>query len=152
MSITLLTQFPVSMPFPSLRFLTPAWWTCYSGAGHTWRARSDLMFASGEAYSVVPYTTRRYLDPEIKPVPGARGNAPDWFGVSCSFGRVRMWLPVEHQSPIYRDFSLLALLPKKDVADTPPFIFLGTQFLAEYDARVILDCTSDIPIGQLVIP
>ncbi len=143
MSITLLTRYPVSQPFPSLRFLVPAWWTCYSAPGHTWRARSDVMIATGEAYSVVPYSTRRFLDPAIKPVPGGKGNAPAWFGVPCSFGRLRIWLPVEDESRLYRDFSLLVLLPKNDPPDTPPYVFLGTQFLSEYRATLTCDCSTD---------
>jgi hypothetical protein len=52
----------------------------------------------------------------------------------------------------HRDFSVLALLPKHDVADIPPYIFLGTQFLFEYRAELVLGCSAEIPAGRLVIP
>jgi hypothetical protein len=104
---------------------------------------------------VVPRTVRDLLDIEIRPAPGWGGSAPSWFGIPCSVGRVTVWLPVEENPGQHRDFPLLALLPRDDLADAPPFIHLGTQFLLEYRAQVTLDCSPGTPVassGRLLIP
>jgi hypothetical protein len=152
MSTPLLTIYPVPAPIATVRFLSQAWWTCHSSPGHTWRVRSDVVLASGEAYCVVPFSTRQHLDPVIKPVAGTKGIAPRWRGAACSFGRLTIWLPIEEDTSTHRNFSILALLPKHDVADVPPYIFLGTQFLFEYRAELLLGCSTETPTGRLVIP
>jgi hypothetical protein len=148
----LLTIYPVTAPVASVRLLAQAWWTCHSSPGHTWRVRSDVMLATGEPYCVIPYSTRQHLDPVIKPVPGSKGIAPPWRGAPCSFGRLTIWLPIEDSMVAYRNFSVLALFPSEDVADIPPYIFLGTQFLFEHRAETFLGWSAGIPIGRLVIP
>jgi hypothetical protein len=40
---------------------------------------------------------------------------------------------------VFRNFSLLVLLPREELEGAPPFILLGTQFFLEYKARVLLD-------------
>jgi hypothetical protein len=65
---------------------------------------------------------------------------------------VTLWLPIEENPGEFREFSLLVLLPKEDLEDAPPYIFLGAQFLLEYQAQVHLDCSAASNPGQLVIP
>jgi hypothetical protein len=50
------------------------------------------------------------------------------------------------------EFSLLALFPRRDLEDAPPFVQLGTQFLLEHEAFVHLDCSSVTGGGRLVLP
>ncbi len=92
---------------------------------------------------------------EVSTVSGWTGSVPTWFGMPCSIGRVRVWLPEEGGPTLFRDLSLLALVPNSDLPDAPPYIHLGAQFLLEYRARVFLDCTAGTPgssSGQLIIP
>jgi hypothetical protein len=149
---TLLTPYAVLLPAPTVRFLCEAWWTCYSGARHTWRNRCDALLATGERLSVILPTTRRLLDIVVTPEAGWSGEVPSWYGVPCRLGRVALWLPVRENPGEYRPLSLLALLPKKDLEDAAPFVYLGAQFLVEHHVQVNLDCSSTTAFGQLVIP
>lgn len=63
-----------------------------------------------------------------------------------------MWLPCQETSGQPRPFSLLTLFPQQDIPDAPPFIQLGTQFLLEYKAQVILNETGTGGGNRLVIP
>jgi hypothetical protein len=72
-------------------------------------------------------------------------------GIPCRIGRVTLWLPVQDYPHPYREFSLLVLLPRADLKDAPPFIYLGTQFLLEYQARLMIDASALNP-GRLMIP
>jgi hypothetical protein len=91
------------------------------------------------------------LDLVILPVRGWRGRVPTWLGIPCRIGRVTVWLLVQEDLGRHREFSLLVLLPQGEPEDAPPFIHLGMQFLLEYRARVLLDCSSTVA-GQLIIP
>src|SRR3712207_260841 len=139
MSTTALIPYPVHYPSPALRYLCEAWWTCYSGSKHFWRQRSDCLIATGQALSVIPRRARELLDPQIRPAPGWKGHVPSWYDVPCGIGRVTLWLPIEQNLGQFRDFSLLALLPRDEVPDAPPFIHLGMQFLLEYRGQLHLD-------------
>ena len=47
------------------------------------------------------------------------------------------------------------LLPRQDPPEELPYVYLGIQFLIEYNAQVDLDCSSGDPrscTGQLIIP
>ncbi len=148
---TQLNPYPLSYPSPAVRYLCRSWWTCYSTPRHTWRIRCDYLLATGQPLSVIPPTIRENLHVVIKTVSGWKGQVPTWLGIPCTIGRVTVWLPVEENPGQYRDFSLVVLLPKRDVDGAPPFIHLGTQFLLEYQAKVILD-GSPSRSGQLIIP
>jgi hypothetical protein len=63
-----------------------------------------------------------------------------------------MWLAVQGTLGQYREFSVLALLPRRDLEDALPFISLGTQFLLEYQGQVHLNCSSPREEGRLIIP
>jgi hypothetical protein len=149
---TVLNPHPVAYPSVAVRYLCRSWWSCYSTPRHTWRVRCDSLLATEQALSVVSPTTRASLDLVVTPVPGWRGQVPPWFGIPCRIGRVTLWLPVEDGPDLYRDLSLLVLLPREDLEDAPPFIYLGTQFLLEHRAQVFLDCSSATNQGRLIIP
>jgi hypothetical protein len=100
----------------------------------------------------MPRTIRELLDIVITPVPGWRGQVPTWYGIPCRIGRVTLWLPIEENPGAYHQFSLLVLLPRDELEDAPPFVHLGTQFLLEYQAQVVLDSSSLSNTGRLVIP
>jgi hypothetical protein len=117
-----------------LRYLCRSWWTCHSSGRHTWRNRSDALLATGQPISLIPREVQDRLELVISPERGWRGQIPSWFGVPCRIGRVQHWLPIEEEAGRYRDFALLALLPREDPDDAPPFILLGTQFLLEFQA------------------
>ena len=151
MSLTLLSPYPLAFPSPSVQFHCETWWTCRSTRRHTWRARSDSLLATELPLSVLPPSIRDVLDVEITPVPGWRDSVPTWFGVKSSVGRVKIWLPVEATPRIYRNLSLLVLLPKDDLPDAPPFVHLGTQFLMEYQTQILLNC-GPATTGELHIP
>jgi len=87
----------------------------------------------------------------VMPERGWKGQIPTWFGVPCRIGRVKMWLSVL-EAELPREFALLALLPRHDLEDAPPFVQLGTQFLLEYRAKLDLDCSSPTIGGRLLIP
>jgi hypothetical protein len=67
---------------------------------------------------------------------------PTWFGIPCRIGRARIWLTFVEGPGVYHEFGLLALFPRHDLQDAPPFVQLGTQFLLEYAGAVHLDCSS----------
>jgi hypothetical protein len=92
------------------------------------------------------------LELVIQTAPGWKGQAMTWFGVSCRVGRVALWLPIEENPGEYREFALLALLPKHDVEDAPPYIHLGMQFLLEQKGQVFLDCSTPAAEGRLALP
>jgi hypothetical protein len=92
------------------------------------------------------------LDPVINPVSGWRGRVPTWFGIPCRIGRVTLWLPVEGRGAVFRNFSLLVLLPREELEGAPPFILLGTQFFLEYKSKVLLDFFSIENPGGLIVP
>jgi hypothetical protein len=100
----------------------------------------------------MPRTIRERLGIEILPVPGWKGQVPTWFGVPCRIGRVTIWLPLEDGPSLYRELPLLVLLPREDLEDAPPFIYLGMQFVLEHRAQVILDGTSPGNHGRLIVP
>jgi hypothetical protein len=89
-----------------------------------------------------PAPVQQSIDLVISPVPGWKGQVPTWFGISCRIGRVSLWLPIQEQVGQYREFSLLALLPRDDLKEAPPFVHLGAQFLVEYRGRLFLECAS----------
>src|SRR5437762_14137756 len=140
MPISPLTPYPLLYPSPSVRFLCVTWWTCQSTPKKSWRSRSDSIVASGQALSVIPRSIRDLLDIRIKPVSGWKVAAPSWFGIPCSVGRATVWFPFADDPGLLHDYSLLALLPRDELADAPPFVYLGAQFLLEYRARALFDC------------
>jgi hypothetical protein len=77
---------------------------------------------------------------------------PSWYGISCRMGRLALWLPVQETPGQYREFSLLALLPNKDLREAPPFIRLGTQFVLEHRIKVLVDGASPEIPGRFIIP
>jgi hypothetical protein len=139
MTTTALTPYPLALPVGVVRFLAISWWTCSSTGSHTWRNRNDALVAPEQPLSVIPFTIRNNLDPEVYPVPGWRGRIPTWYGVTCRIGRLTLWLPIEENPGQLRSFSLLALLPQQDLPDAPPFIQLGAQFLIEYRGQAVFD-------------
>ncbi len=149
---TPLTAYPVRLPSPSVRFLCEAWWTCYSAGQHTWRTRSDLFLATGEPLSVIPRPFQQSLAFVIRPDTAWRGQAQTWRGVPCRIGRVSLWVPSEETAGLLRELSLLALLPRHEVEEVPPYVLLGTQFLIEHRAQVVLDGSVPGAVGKLVIP
>jgi hypothetical protein len=65
-----------------------------------------------------------------------------------------MWLPVQGTLPP-RLFSLLVLLPKREAPDGLPYVYLGAQFLLEYRAWPLVNCSAGTPTGsqaEMVIP
>jgi hypothetical protein len=153
MSITVrLHPYPIRYPSPTLRFLCHSWWTCRSTPRHTWRRRCDCLLALGQPLSVIPWAIQQSLDLVIKPAPGWKGQVPTLFGVSCRIGRAALWLPVEENPGEYREFALLALFPKQDVEDAPPYVHLGMQFLLKQKGQVFLDCSTPATEGRLVLP
>ena len=147
--------YPIRHPFPSLHFLCEAWWTCYSSGRHTWRRRSDAMLAVGQPISVIPRTAREQLDLVTASEPRWPDPVPDLLGVSCRIGRVSVWLPIEDQGGLLHRFSLLALLPRQDLPDAPPFILLGMQFLLERQALLEADCSAGLVTAatcRLILP
>jgi len=152
---TALFPYVFPTPFPSCRFLCETWWLCHSnGWGYTWRQRSDSMLTTEQPWSVMTPFLRRTLDPVVRPEPGWQARVPDWQGIPCSIGRVEIW-PAVPGGPPPRPFSLLVLLPRRDPPEELPYVYLGIQFLIEYNARLELDCSAGDPrscTGQLIIP
>jgi hypothetical protein len=144
MPTTPLFPYPTARPVASVRYLCESWWTCRSTPQHTWRNRSDALLATGEPLSIIPRGIREALDIDITAVPTLGVAIPSWFGVACGMGRVRLWLPIAEEPGVYRGFSLLALLPRDDLAEAPPFVHLGTQFLLEYRAQLGIDNSSGV--------
>jgi hypothetical protein len=101
--------------------------------------------------SVLAPQIRDGLDIEVTPEPGWNQPVPPWHGVPCAVGRVRLWLPVHGNLP-HRPFALLVLLPQYDPPDALPYIFLGVQFLLEYRATLVVDCSQRHGDGKLRIP
>jgi hypothetical protein len=149
---TVLNPYSGRFPTPTVRYLCTAWWTCYSTPRHTWRSRCDLLLATSQPLSVIPAAIRQMLDLVIKPVSGWRGQIPFWFGIPCRIGRAALWLPIQENPGEYREFSLLVLLPQRELKDAPPFIHLGTQSLLEYGAQVFIDGSSISLPGKISIP
>jgi hypothetical protein len=110
------------------------------------------MLATGQLLTVMPPRVTERFDLEIWPERGWRGQVPAWFGVPCRIGRVTIWLPILEGPAPLRALSLLALLPREEVEDAPPFVQLGTQFLLEHQAQLHLDGSSAAGAGRLVIP
>jgi hypothetical protein len=149
---TLLHPYPYPLPAAAVRYLCRIWWTCYSAPPHTWRVRCDALLATGQLLSVIPRMIQDDMNLAITPEPGWSGQVPTWFGIPCQLGRVTAWLPAQDHPGHYRPLSVLALFPKDELTDAPPFIHLGTQFLLEHRAQVHLDCASAGNAGRLVIP
>ncbi len=149
---TTLHPHPVPSPTPLVRYLGHCWWTCHSAGRHTWRNRCDALLAIGQLLSVIPRAARESLDLVIEPEAGWRGQVPTWLGVPCRIGRATLWLPVDEEPGRHRDLSFLALLPRHDLDDAPPFIQIGTQFLLEHRIQTHLDATSTVSPGRLTIP
>jgi hypothetical protein len=154
MSTTTLLR-ALALPFPeaSVHYYGEAWWTVRSSApGKTWRNRSDWLLAPDLPFSVIPAGIARLLDLQLSPPgPGWGGLLPTWFGIPSSLARVTMWLPIEAPLPSLREFSLLALLPRDELTDAPPFIHLGSQFLVEYQGTLLLSGRPP-QSGMLLIP
>lgn len=72
-----------------------------------------------------------------------------WFGVPARLIRVRLGLPVVGRSEP-RPFTLLALLPLREVEDVPPLLRLGAEFL--YSQRAEVHLSADPCEGRLIIP
>jgi hypothetical protein len=144
----------IPAPAPLVHYFCESWWACHTGPGsrHQYRERLDSLLSTGLTLSVIPPDALARLDLVRQPERGWRGQVPPWFGVPCRIGRVTLWLPVEETPGTYREFLLLALFPRREVEDGPPFIQLGTQFLLEYGAELHLDCSPPISEGRLVIP
>jgi hypothetical protein len=146
------SRFP--LPAPAVHYISESWWTCPSGSTgqHHYRERLDSLLAIGQLLSVIPPNATERFDLEIMPERGWKGQVPTWFGVPCRIGRVTVWLPtLEGPAPL-RSFPLLALFPREDIEDAPPFVHLGTQFLLEHRAELHLDCSSPTGEGRLVFP
>jgi hypothetical protein len=110
------------------------------------------MLAFGQLLSVIPPNSTERCDLEIAPERGWKGQTPTWFGVPCRIGGVTIWLPtLEGPAPL-RSFPLLALFPRQDIEDAPPFVHLGTQFLLEHRAKLSLNASSPTGVGRLVFP
>ena len=146
------SRFP--LPAPAVHHVSQSWWTCHSGASgrHRYRERFDTMLAPGLVLTVMPPTVTERFDLEILPEPGWKGQIPSWFGIPCRLGRVTIWLPVLEGPAPLRDLSLLALFPRGELEDSPPFVQLGTQFLLEHRAELCVDYTSPNGDGRLLIP
>jgi hypothetical protein len=141
-------------PTPVAHYFCESWWACHTAPGsrHQYRERLDSLLSPGQGLSVIPGTVFERLDLVTVPERGWRGQVPTWFGVPCRIGRVKLWLAVEGAPGTYREFSLLALFPRGDLDDAPPFVQLGTQFLLENRAKLHLDCSSPSRGGRLIIP
>jgi hypothetical protein len=146
-----LTPYPLLLPAPTVRFLVTAWWTCTSSGSYTWRDRSDALVASGLPLSIVPPTTRDDMNLDVYPVPGWRGQVPSWFGIPCRIGRVKVWVPTVENPGQLLPYSVLALFPRQDLTDAPPYIHLGAQFFLEHGVQVILDGQA-VSNSRLVLP
>jgi hypothetical protein len=109
------------------------------------------LLATEEPLSVILPQIRDALDMEVTPEPGWRGPVPDWHGIPCTVGRVRLWLPVQGNLP-HRLFSVLVLLPRQDPPEVLPYVYLGVQFLLEYEVTVTLDCSQPPGAGRFRIP
>jgi hypothetical protein len=151
---TILKPSRLPFPAPAVHYVCESWLTCGSspGTGYLYRERVDSLLATGQPLSVVPLGIQQFLALEITPAPGWKGQVPTWFGVACRIGRLRIWLPVWESPGTYREFSLLALLPRAELDDSAPLLQLGTQFLLEHRAQVVLGCTSPRQPGKLLIP
>jgi hypothetical protein len=141
-------------PTPAAHFYCETWLTCHSTAGtrYTFRVRADSLLATEHPLSVIPLPIQHQLDVAVKPARGWKGHVPSWFGISCRIGRVSWWLPTQEGPGSYREFSLLAMRPQTELEDAAPFLYLGTQFLLEYQAQIHIDGSSLAAGGRLVIP
>jgi len=110
------------------------------------------MIATGQILSVIPPRATERFDIEILPERGWKGQVPSWYGVPCRIGRVTIWLPILEGPAPLRPLPLLALFPREEVEDAPPFVLLGTQFLLEHRAELHVDCSSLAGRCCLVIP
>jgi hypothetical protein len=151
---TVLRPSRLPAPSPIVHYFCESWWTCHTAPGskHHYRERLDSILSTSQGLSVIPPTVFERLDLVVLPERGWKGQVPTWFGIPCRIGRVTMWLAVQEAAGPYREFSLLALFPRHDLEDAPPFIYLGTQFLLEYRAELRLDCSSPTAEGRLLIP
>jgi hypothetical protein len=143
-----------SLPTPAVHYICQTWWSCSHGAGsrYEYRERFDSLLSTAELLSVIRPSALKGIDLEIMPERGWRGHVLTWRGVPCRLGRVRVWLPIEEGPDVLRPLPLLALFPKEDVEDAPPFVQLGTQFLLEHKVQLTLDASSIQGEGRLVIP
>src|SRR5260370_3847358 len=137
---------PSLLPLPAaaVHYVCQSWWTCHTGIGgkHYYRERLDSLLSLGEGLSVIPPAVLERLDLFIEPVKGWKGQVPTWLGAPCRVGRVKLWLAILEGTGPYREFSLLALFPRHDIEDAPPFVPLGTQVLLVYRAELHLDCST----------
>jgi hypothetical protein len=125
----------------------PCWWAPADAApGRT--VRSDCKLATEHFYSVVP---RHFQDAiRLRILEAPPGPRPTWLGIPCRVGHV-MFAVTTEDGPPRRAFSLLALFPEDDPDEPAPFILLGTQFLVENKAQVVLD--AQLPCaGELLLP
>jgi hypothetical protein len=148
---TIFRPSPLPVPTKVAHYICESWWTCHtqSGGKHYYRERLDSLLSLGEGLSVIPAAVLDRLDLVIGPVKGWKGQIPTWFGSPCKVGRVKLWLAILEEIGPYREFSLLALFPRKDIEDAPPFVQLGTQFLLEYRAEFHSSSKGE---GKLLIP
>lgn len=153
-TVTRVYSYPISFPLASTRFYCKAWWTCRSTGRQTWRDRSDCLVAPDEPFSVVTPKIRHDLDLVVHPEPRWTDAVPDWQDIPCQIGRVELWLPIQGPPPV-RPFSLLVLLPRRNVLPALPYVYLGAQFILEHRGRLLLDCsagTAEGSRGQMVFP
>jgi hypothetical protein len=153
-SVTILKPSLIPAPTPITHYLCESWWTCHTAPGsrHRYRERLDCILSLTPGLAVIPPAVFERLDLIVRPERGWKGQTPTWFGVPCRIGRVSMWLAVQGTPGPYREFSVLAQLPRRDLEDAPPFISLGTQFLLEYQAELQLNCSSPREEGRLIFP
>jgi hypothetical protein len=155
MATTTLLQ-PSLVPAPAIlaHYVCETWWTCHTAPGskHYYRERLDSLLATCQGLSVIPPTVLERLDLVIVPEKGWKGRVPTWFGIPCRIGRVTIWLSILEEPKLYREISLLALFPRHDLEDAPPFVQLGTQFLLENRGNLVLDCSLPPGTGQLLFP
>jgi hypothetical protein len=147
---------PSTLPFPApvVHYFCESWLTCHGepSTRHTYRERADSFLATEQLLSVIPLPIRELIDIQVTPERGWKGQIPTWYGIPCRIGRVRLWLPTQAGPSSHRDFSLLALLPERELEDASPLIHVGTQFLLEHRAQVHLDCSSSDGRGRLIFP
>jgi hypothetical protein len=135
-------------PSPTGCFSCTVLLQCYDWTRSTYTsAKCRALLSPGEPFSVVLPMDREDLTPTAEPVAWPHRLA--WCGVPCGLIRVRVGLPVLGVTTP-RPFQLLALLPARDLDDTPPFIRLGAEFV--YANRASVELLTSPFEGRLVIP
>jgi hypothetical protein len=142
------------LPLPTSHYVCESWWTCHSAPAskHQYRERLDSILATSQGLSIIQPAVLERLDLVTTPERGWKGQVPTWYGIPGRVARVTIWLAIRDEPGTYQEFSLLALFPRRDLEDAPPFVHLGTQFLLEHTAAIHLDCSSPAGEGRLVMP